>query len=210
MNREDQPKFKAMIAAMYELYRQGKNLSPTTMSLWYRALEGYELEVISAALSRHSRNPDTGQFLPLPADVVRLIEGSSDDVALQAWHKLDRALRSIGTYQTVVFDDPVIHYCVAGLGGWIKLGTFTEDDWKFQRQAFITLYRGARQRAPEYPRLLLGIAAADNGEKHRERPVMVGDYDRCLLTMKGGTDAPAITMRPLGDLLPQLPDQRAA
>lgn len=204
MTRDDLPKFKAMMASLFELYRQGKALTPTVMQLWFRALEGYDLAIISAAISRHSRNPDNGQFMPVPADIVKIIEGGSEDVALQAWNKLDRALRMVGPYRTVVFDDALIHYCVAEMGGWIKLGGLTEEDWKFQRQTFVTLYRGARQRNPSYPRALSGIAQDKNGEKHREGMVLVGDRAKCMLVLQGGTDAPAITMRPLAELLPHL------
>lgn len=205
MKREDYPQFKTVLGMVFDLYPKAPRLTPATMTTWFRALEGYELAVISTALTRHVRNPDVGQFVPLPADVVKLIEGGTDDLALQAWAKVDRAVRSVGCYRTVVFDDPAIHYAITALGGWIKLGRLTEEDWKFQRQPFATLYRGVRGRPFDFPPMLLGIAECENGPKHREAPILIGDEARCLAVLAGGTDRPAIAIRPLSELLPQLP-----
>lgn len=210
MTHEEKRQFKGLIASVYDLYRKGDTLSPTTMSLWFNALEGYELPIISAALTHHARNPDTGMYLPMPADVVRLIEGGSDDVGLIAWGKVDRAVRSVGPYRTVVFDDPLIHYTLTQFGGWPKVCTFTEEDWKFQRQPFVTMYKGARQRRIEYPAKLLGIAEATNGEKHREPPYLIGNEEGCRHVLATGSALPALEMRPARDLMPKLPPHQEA
>ena len=182
----DSEPFRTMLAAVYTLY--GKELSPQALSLWFESLRHYDLPAIRSALSAHVRNPDSGQFLPRPADVVKAIDGGSDDAALLAWAKVDRALRVVGTYATVVFDDPLIHYCVASLGGWIKLGQLSEDDWKYQRQPFATLYRGARGRKMSYPAKLLGISEAENGELHQAQPTMIGDPEKALQVLAGGSE----------------------
>lgn len=206
------PRFKGLIGTVYDLYRQGKHLNPNMMRVWFSALEGYELAVVAAAFTAHARNTDNGQFMPVPADIVKLIEGGSEDVALMAWNKLDRALRSVGTYRTVVFDDPLIHHAVTAMGGWIRLGTLTEDDWKYQRQPFVTLYRGARQRSIDFPPKLLGISESTNGAKHREAPILIGDEAKCRDVLARGVERPVIAMRPLAEALPQLqpPQERAA
>ena len=209
MRKDDIPELKQALAAVYEMYR--KPITATSITLWFNVLHGYELAIVKAALAAHMRNPDNGQFLPLPADVVKLIEGGSDDVALMAWAKLDRALRSVGTWKTVVFDDPLIHYAVMALGGWIKLGTLTEEDWKFQRQPFITMYRGARQRESlDYPTKLLGISEMENGAKHTEPPMLVGDEAKCRQVLTSGSTGPALTLTPLRALLPQIQHNQEA
>ena len=209
MRHADIPELKQTLTAVYDFYR--RPLTSTSVTLWFNALHGYELGIVRAALTAHMRNPDNGQFLPLPADIVKLVDGGSDDAALMAWAKLDRALRSVGTYRTVVFDDPLIHYAVAALGGWIKLGAFTEDDWKFQRQPFVVMYRGARQRPGlEYPARLPGIAEMENGAKHLEPPMLIGDEARCREVLAAGATGPALTLTPLRALLPQLERPREA
>lgn len=184
MNGEDAGGFRRMLAAAYTLY--GKDLTPQALDLWFESLKHYDLAAISGALSAHVRNPDNGQFLPRPADVVRNIEGGSDDAALLAWAKVDRALRVVGPYRTVVFDDPLIHYAVAAIGGWIKLGTLSDEDWKYQRIPFATIYRGARMRKVNYPGKLLGIAESDNGALHQEPPVYVGDFQKAMSVLASG------------------------
>ena len=67
-----------------------------------------DLRAVADALNRHAVNPDNGQFLPKPADIVRLINGNTVDRALVAWSTVERAIRSTGPYQSVVFDSPEI------------------------------------------------------------------------------------------------------
>lgn len=204
MKREDAEAFRHVMAAAYTLY--GKELTAQALTIWFEALKNYELASIRVALTAHVRNPDNGQFLPRPADVVRAIEGGSDDAALIAWAKVDRALRTVGTYASVVFDDPLIHHAIEALGGWVKLGTLTEDDWKFQRQPFVTLYRGARQRpgGVEHRAKLVGIAEAENGAKHRAGPVFIGNPDACRIVYESGGAGARIQCQPMRAIVPQL------
>lgn len=210
MKREDADPFRQVIAATYTLY--GKELSAQALSLWFEALKRYDLRAISAALSAHCTNPDTGQFLPRPADVVKMIEGGSDDAALVAWAKLDRALRVVGPHVTVVFDDPLIHLAVEALGGWVKLGYLTEEDWKFQRQPFVTLYRAARQRpgSQQHAAKLIGIAESTNGAKHREAPTFIGNPEACRAVYESGGNAPRLVVTRMADLIPRIEHQQEA
>ena len=205
MQRQDAESFRQILAATYTLY--GKELTAPALSLWFECLKRYELRVISAALSAHCTNPDNGQFLPRPADVVKMIDGGSDDAALIAWHKVDRALRTVGPYVTVVFDDPLIHHAVEALGGWIKMGHMTDDDWKFQRGPFVTLYRGARQRpgAVRHPSKLIGIAESENGPRHGSAPRFIGNQEACRLVYETGGTIDRPQFQRIGDLVaPQL------
>jgi len=77
---------------------------------------------------RHLMNPDTGQFLPKPADIVRMLGGRTLDRALMAWAKVDKAVRQIGTYESVVFDDALIHRVLHEMGGWVGMGQKTENE----------------------------------------------------------------------------------
>src|SRR5260363_431940 len=78
-------RFQALIQGVYDFY--GKDLSRFTLSLWWCAMRPYDLAAVTDALNRHCVNPDTGQFLPKPADVVRMLGGSTQDAALIAWRK---------------------------------------------------------------------------------------------------------------------------
>lgn len=194
MNVSDQSEFRAVLVAVYALY--GKDLSTPIIGMWWGALKPYDLAAVKDALNRHAVNPDTGQFVPKPADVVRMIDGGTADAALIAWAKLERAVQRVGTYQSVVFDDPIIHRCVSEMGGWIALGSKDTDEWPFERNRFVVLYRGyaGRRIAIEYPRQLAGHIEAKNRQfgYPPERPILIGDLVRAQLVLQGGSDMPAL------------------
>lgn len=110
-------------------------------------MKPFDLAAVKDALNRHCVNPDNGQFMPKPADVVKLLQGSSQDGALVAWAKVDRAVRQVGTYSTVVFDDPIIHRVVQDMGGWVALGDKREKEWPFVAKEFENRYRGYPMRS---------------------------------------------------------------
>lgn len=63
--------FTQLLTAIAELY--GKTLSEWAQSLYWNALQQYDLGIVREALNRHVKNPDSGQFMPKPADVVRMM-----------------------------------------------------------------------------------------------------------------------------------------
>jgi len=91
--------FSTVLAAVGDLY--SKPVGDFALTLWWNALKDYDLNAVKDALGRHVRNPDNGQFMPKPADVVRMMQGSTQDSAQAAWAKVDRAVRHVGPYQTV-------------------------------------------------------------------------------------------------------------
>src|SRR5688572_11086717 len=107
MKTSDVSKFSVMIAGVGELY--GKAISEQLTAIYWQVLKRFELQDVQQALQTHINNPDCGQYFPKPADVVRFIEGSGETRALQAWTKVEQAIIQVGSYQSVVFDDPLIH-----------------------------------------------------------------------------------------------------
>jgi hypothetical protein len=182
----------------------GVQVSDFSLSVWWQAMQAYDMAAIRQAFSRHAMNPDSGQFAPKPADVVRMLGGTNQDAALVAWAKVDRAVRSVGTYSDVAFDDAMIHRVVHDMGGWIALGTRTEDEWPFVAREFENRYRGYRMRSerPEYPNLLIGMANASNQRNGQpmQPPRLVGDAGKCQAVIAGGTDKPMIGFSSVGAL----------
>lgn len=190
MTQNDFENFREILSAVGDMY--GKPVSEFALSLWWGALKNYDLKAIREALSRHIQNPDNGQWMPKPADVVRMIGGTSTDSALIAWSKVDKAIRDVGTYSDVVFDDPVIHRVIDDMGGWIAMGTKTENDWPFVAKEFENRYRGysIRGAIPEYQNVLVGIANAQN-QRHgfdNQEPVLIGNAKqaRHVMSLGGG------------------------
>lgn len=180
MSPEDRARFFEVIVAAAEIY--GRQLSAAGLMLYWQALLRYDIAAVEAAVSRHINDPDAGQYMPKPADIVKQVDGGTEDRALIAFTKVERAVRSVGVYRTVVFDDPLIHAVVSDMGGWLKLCSVTDDELPFVRNEFVTRFRGygARQLIPEHPTRLIGIVEAENarhGYRHTEI-AYIGDRGR--------------------------------
>ena len=206
MKQADFDDFNLVISAVGELY--GKPVGEFAISLWWGALKDYDLKAVQEALSRHVRNPDSGQFMPKPADVVKMMQGSTQDSALSAWAKVDKAVRHVGPYKSVAFDDPLIHVVLHEMGGWTALGQKTDDEWPFVAREFETRYRGfkARGEIPPYPPKLVGISDAHNENEgfKQTQPMLIGDANKAIQVMQKGTDRPLLgitTMPSAGALL---------
>jgi hypothetical protein len=190
MKQADFDGFTDIIQVVSEQY--GKKLSDGAIALYWQGLHDFELSAVREALGRHLRNTDTGQFMPKIADIIRMLHGSTQDSALSAWAKVDKALRSVGLYETVVFDDPLIHVVLHEMGGWVGLGTKTEDEWPFVAKEFENRYRGfkARGEVPQYQPKLIGIVESHNAQQGHAiaQPILIGDAEKAKRVMLGGTD----------------------
>jgi hypothetical protein len=200
MQTEEFQSFRDGIDGVMSFY--GKGVSTFALDVWWTALKGYDLSAVIDAFNRHLANPDNGQFAPKPADIIRMLQGSTQDAALRAWAKVDQSVRRVGTYNDVVFDDPVIHRVIQDMGGWIGLGAKNEDEWPFVAKEFENRYRGfkARSEIPDYPAKLIGIANAHNQQKgfNQDGPVLIGNDRAARQVLNGGTDKPSIGFKRMG------------
>lgn len=190
----DKVEFAKLMVELSEYY--AKPMSDGVIGMYWQGLVQYDLAAVHEAANRHAANPDTGQFMPKIADFKRMLGGSTQDKALIAWAKVDRTIRQVGTYQSVVFDDPLIHRVVQDMGGWIAMGQKTEDDWPHVAREFENRYRGYSMRSerPAYPAILIGVAEAHNakGGFMIDPPVLIGNESQARLVQRGGTDLPPI------------------
>lgn len=119
MEFDDVPEFTIMMVGIGEIYRSP--ISKFLTGHLLKSLKHFEWQDVECALNAHIYNPDCGQFFPKPADVVRFIEGSGETRALQAWSKVEQAIKQVGGYQSVVFDDALIHAVLENMGGCISI-----------------------------------------------------------------------------------------
>lgn len=212
MTEQDSIRFATILTGIAEYY--GKALSDGVVELYWQGLRQYDLAAVEKALWEHTQNPDHGQFMPKIADVVRGLTGRTQDQAAVAWAKVDRAVRVVGVYRDVVFDDALIHRVLADMGGWIGLGNKTEDDWPFVAREFENRYRGYRLRGetPDYPPRMIGLANAYNAQEHfrLEAPVLVGNQQAAQSVLDGGTTAPMIGIRQAGETVASMTIKRIA
>ncbi|MFA6271029.1 MAG: DUF6475 domain-containing protein [Candidatus Paceibacterota bacterium] len=174
----------------------GKKPSDGLISLYWQGLKGYEFNAVREAIGKHLANTDTGMFMPKIADIIRMMQGTSLDSALSAWAKVDKAIRRVGPYESVVFDDAIIHKVLHDMGGWLSLGTKTDDEWPFVAKEFENRYRGFKSRNEqiEYPAKLIGLYEAHNAEKNKRvaPPMLIGDQTKAMEVLRLGSSGGAL------------------
>ncbi|MBW5800657.1 DUF6475 domain-containing protein [Halomonas elongata] len=197
MTEHDFEKFAEVWSQAQEIYN--RSVTPGTIELVFRALEQLDLDEIQRALTLHIQSPDTGQYPPKPGDVIKFARGDSQSRTLQAWAKVERAIRSVGHYRDVAFDDPLIHAAIERIGGWPKVAMVdSEKDIVWLRQRFEAQYRAYAVHRPEgWPAFLPGVATQQNnqiGQHSRGRLpgkdlAVIGDQQRAMRVMENGRQA---------------------
>lgn len=162
-------KFQTTFLAMCEMY--DKEVSKPLTKLYFSVIEaaGLSDEDFQSAVA-HVMATHKYASLPKPAEIIECISGSPDDAAIIAIQKLESAIRSVGPYDSIAFDDPVLHVLVSGAeGGWPGLCQMTTEEWKFERMRLIKSYKAfAGRRLPDNVDHLAGICERDNGGRFPE------------------------------------------
>lgn len=179
MTNDDKKHFATLMLGVSEYY--GTKMSDAVISIYWDALKDFDIQAIDKALSAHLKS-DTGQFMPKVADVVKLIDGSSSDMAVVAWTEVQKAIGRVGAYASVVFDDPIIQAVIRDMGSWSGMCHKSVDEMPFVAKEFQQRYRHYRTTGKEthHPKVLIGLAEAENqlqGFKS-EPPVPIGDKDK--------------------------------
>ena len=175
----DRIKLAETLAVIYAA--KTKSISPALVELFFVTLEEYDIEAVCRAMFAHMRNPDTGMHVPQPADIVKMISGSTSDRAMDAWALVERAIRQVGPVASVAFQDGVIHRVIEDMGGWVRLcDTATEEDLRFRGIEFQKRCRGfwlGDKLGQDYPAYLIGSAEAFNratGRAHQVQVELIG------------------------------------
>lgn len=156
MKSEDKNEFAKQIAILQTIYQKTFKLSQTKI-YWY-ALSEYSIEEVSIGIKRHIQDPEVGQFLPKPADIIRNIVGTHSEEALQEWGTVIKYIEKAGQYQTVSFHNPIVARVIEEMGGWIKLCMLTNQELPFKFKEFEQRYKVCRRRGDTtHSGLLSGI-----------------------------------------------------
>lgn len=192
MLASDEEAFVSLLTGVSDYY--GKELSQTTISLYWEGLKAYDYPAIERAMWQHTQSPDEqGRWMPKIADLKAMMVGRTADQASLAWSKVNLAVRQVGTLYDVIFDDALIHRCLADMGGWCSLTMKEEKEWPFIAKEFENRYRGYKMtgQQPDYPRILTGTANAENETSGMPKmPArLLGDETLCRQVAKGGQAA---------------------
>lgn len=164
--------FREYMAVLSEIH--DKPLSKLLTDLYWKMLEPFSDDQCKAAFESAIR---ANKFFPKPADLIDTITGGKKNVATLAWLEVQTAIGQIGNYQSVRFQDPVIHSVVKAMGGWPALCNRTEDPKWIQRD-FERLYEVISQsRNAEHPPYLPGeheLANTRGGYDYTAPVIQVG------------------------------------
>ena len=173
-NIEKKRRFAALMTALADYYE--KSLSKGVLALYWEGLRQYDYEAIEKAAWAHTQLPDeAGRWMPKVSDLNKMLAGRTSDQGQIAWSKVDRAVRTVGPYSSVAFDDPVIHRVIQEMGGWVYMGCKEEKEWPFVAKEFITRYQAYKMTGdtPEHAPYLVGIAEAQNQHSGQANPLQV-------------------------------------
>lgn len=167
--------FKQYMAALSEIF--GKELSALLNSLYWKTLEpftDFECEQAFKELIFSAK------FFPKPADFLEILRGKQEDQATKAWIKVVEAIRRVGNYKSVKFDDPVIHSVFKFWGGWGVTGDWKEADLKWKQKEFQQLYAVMARdgKHPEYLPGTIEIQNAADGYELKPEIVRIGFDER--------------------------------
>lgn len=154
---ESDKKFKEYMTLLGEKYE--KDISPLTTKMIWHVLKPFDDSHCERAFRHvfaHGRF-----FKDILPDLLERLEGSQKDITTEAWLKVDRAVKLRGNYDSVCFDDPVIHSVIEAMGGWENFALCDQSEWKWKRKEFEGLYP-LMARKTDHPTYLPGKIEREN------------------------------------------------
>jgi hypothetical protein len=206
---DDKKPFLQWLTLLAESFN--RKVSSLLLETYWQCLYEYPFVQVKQAMLSALQNPDRQKWgMPTPADLIILIQGDSRSHALKAWSQVVTAIRTVGRYDSVVFDNPIIHCVIRDMGGWIYLCQQPEKELPFLRQEFEKRYRDYQGKPlPSYPRSLKGSLEHDNqvqGFSHSQPdPILLGDPERALGVYANGTAQKSMIPLSLSQAVHQFP-----
>lgn len=190
MFEQDAPRFTELLVGIGETY--GVSLTPVMIDIYWHVLRSYRFEDIKKATFLHLGNPDTGKYLPKPADIIMEIEGGSQR-SLLAWTKVLTASQKFGIYSSVAFDDALIHAVIEDMGGWRMICRIDINQLVFVGKEFQNRYKAyVIKKPPRHPKYFVGIldgqSSSSSGDVHKQL-TLIGDRTKAMQVVATGSRA---------------------
>lgn len=151
--------FKESMVTLSELF--DKPLSKLLFEIYWKALDPFTDEECKRAFNELALS---SKFFPKPADFIEILRWRKEDQAARAWIKVVETVRRVGNYQSVQFDDPVIHSVFKFWGGWPVTADWRDDELKWKQREFEKLY-SIMARNDSHPAYLPGTCEIDNAAR---------------------------------------------
>lgn len=141
----------------------GLPVSQARMEIYADMLADLPIEKIKAGIVHIIRTRSFAGNLPTVAEIREAIDSEGvpmESRAAIAWDKAMYALHSHGPYQSIRFDDPIIHHIIVQWGGWTEFGDWPAEQTHWKRRDFMKLYEQYAKNGglPDPERHLIGEA----------------------------------------------------
>jgi hypothetical protein len=182
----DKTLFASNMRALEEVY--GKPVSKELLQIYYRVLKDMTdeqfMQAVESVISSH-----VWSTFPKPAEFIQAIQGDSDAVVIKELVWVEHAMRKQGSYDTIMFRDPITNSIVerveyGGLRGWPALCAMPIDECKWWKKDFEKMYKALIGTDVGESRPLVGL--------HNSPDVILigGEGDRAQIENKANTDEP--------------------
>lgn len=201
MTQADKARFATALAGMGEVF--DREIKIAVAEIYFRALERFSIDEVEAGISKACSSL---RFFPKPVELIEAITGGGQNLEDKAHVEATKALgavKNVGTYSTVVFDDPVSQAVIMQhFGGWYRLSELMAADEKWFLKDFAKAYASFARSGIKHFGSMPGLSSGSNalrGAKWEERPILVGDKDACrnVLALSGtGSETKCKTVNP--------------
>jgi hypothetical protein len=177
MESTDIMDFTKIMCTLSEVYGDGRPPSDLKNEVYFSALKQYDIGTLKRGIERMVMTRVFPSF-PKPGEIVHEIDGSKEERGVSAWGKVVDAIRRVGPYQSVSFDDPIIHAVIDFMGGWPATGDWLEEELKWKQKEFERLYSIMEARGSD-KKYLPGIHEMTNDATQRpvSPPVFIGQAE---------------------------------
>lgn len=189
MTDSDREEFGSHIEALAAAFKT-KASKPLYMAYWF-GLQDLPMEAIRQACTKALVEC---KFMPVPRE-LRDLAGvmGADQRAIVAWNSVKQAIREVGSYRSVSFDDPTINAAIRSLGGWPRVcGTDSEELDKWTSKEFQRLYcrLSALPLGQDLTRYLVGVFEASGHETLPDKPRQIRTGTGLAKRLNGAGGAP--------------------
>lgn len=135
MEKADFEPFRKMMTLTAEQY--GKPMSPELIRFYFDGLAHFPIDSVRLALNAHVRNTEVGQFMPKIADLIRAIDGTTEQAAYAALALVNARFNG-GAKGDL---DPIALAVVRDMGGLHAIGMRQTEEWQsFGSKDFLKRY----------------------------------------------------------------------
>jgi len=173
MNQNDKDRFLKAFTFMAEVF--AKENSKILLNAYFKAMDKFTIDEVVSAIETAICNV---KFFPKPVELIEMITGGSqniEDRALIEAGKVLKAIKRIGKYKSVQFDDAFTQaVIVQTFGGWVKMcAELNTQEEKWFVKDFSGSYSAYSRQGIKHEGHLSGIAEIDNVSSDKESDLQI-------------------------------------